>query len=437
MILVCSYVLSGWFYTRILLHLGDGPLMKIQELRQRPIYITALMMMLYAFSNGIQYIGYNHIPLFISSQSFANDSTIGYATAIGAVSTIVAQLFWGRISDRSRSKNVVLVIALLGMSLTALFFWQDMPSARFLYLVMPLFYFFFLAPQSMSDTICIENIEKTGKPFAFVRSAAPIFSTSLAFLMIVVPTISVKAMIVIYTICPLIAIVPALLLPRTEGHSRRGSVHTGENSSMLVLFKNKKMLLLLAFGLFGFTFGNIPTTYFSVYYSTARGLNAGNGMLGLFFVVSIAIESAVLILGGRFIKRFSPFTILGYLLILNAVRMFLIYAIQNPYLMLITAVFQSLWFGLIFSTATPLINSIVAPEHRATGQSLWVLTAFGLSQILGNLLAGVLADVLSLRQIFLVASLGFVVLFVVLGPMLLRQGRLDRQAKAQEENLPA
>jgi len=402
---------------------------KIKELRQHPTSIAALMMMLYAFSNGVQYIGYNHIPLFISSQSFANDGTIGYATAIGSVSTILAQLFWGRVSDRSKSKNRVLVIALLGMSLTALFFWQDMPSARFLYMVMPVFYFFFLSPQSMTDTICIENIDRTGHPYSFIRSAAQIFSTMLAFLMMVVPTISVKTMIVIYTICPLLAIGPALLLPNTEGHNRRDSVHRSEegSGSMLELFKNRKMLLLLAFGLFGFTFGNIPTSYFSVYFSTERGLNAGTGMLGMFYVVSIAIESAMLLLGGKHIRRVNPYTAMAILLLTNALRMFLIYLIRNPYLMIITGVFQAIWFGTIFATIPPLINNIVTPENRATGQSLWVLTAFGVSQILGNLLAGVLADFMELRQIFLVASLGFVVLFVVLGPLFLRQGKRDAE----------
>ncbi|MBQ3864267.1 MAG: MFS transporter [Clostridia bacterium] len=399
--------------------------MKTRISHENPLRITLLMMMLYAFSNGVQYIGYNHIPLFISAQSFADDSTIGYATAIGAVSTIIAQLFWGRISDRSSSKNMVLVIALLGMSLTSLFFWQDMPSARFLYCVMPVFYFFFLAPQSMSDTICIENIEKTGKPFAFIRSAAPFFSTFLAFLMFILPNLSVKSMIMIYTFCPLLAILPAVLLPKTEGHFRKNAADKNANHSMLSLLKNKKMLLLLAFGFFGFTFGNIPTTYFSVYYSTPRGLNAGTSMLGLFFVLSIAMECLVLIFSGRLIKKVHPFLILGYLLLWNAVRMFLIYIIQNPYLMLVTALFQSIWFGLIFSTATPLINSIVAPELKATGQSVWVLTAFGISQILGNLLAGVLADFLSMRQIFLVAAVGFIVLFCTLGPMLLHSGHAE------------
>ena len=73
-----------------------------------------------------------------------------------------------------------------------------------------------------------------------------------------------------------------------------------------------------------------------------------------------------------------------------------------------------------------LINSIVAPENRATGQSLWVLTAFGLSQISGNLLAGILADFISLRSIFLVGAAGFLVLLFTLGPVLLKQGRSDR-----------
>lgn len=395
--------------------------------RPNAAYISILMMLLYAFSNGIQYIGYNHVALFISSQSFANDSTIGYATAIGSAATIVAQLFWGRISDRSKSKNRVLAVALLGMSASSLLFWRDMPSAGFLFAAMPVFYFFFLAPQSMADTICIENIGKTGKPFAVIRSAAPAFSTMLALSMTIFPSISVHAMITVYTVCSLLAIVPALLLPKTEGHSRKDSAEKSGNGSILELFKNKKLLLLLAFGLFGFTFGNIPTTYFSVYYSTPRGLNAGTGMLGLFFTIAIAAEAAVLMLSDKFIRKISPYTVLAFLLVSNAVRMLLIYLIQNPYLMLVTAIFQAIWFGLIFSTATPLINSIVSPENRATGQSLWVLTAFGISQITGNLLAGVLADFMSLRQIFLVGSIGFLVLFAALGPILIRQGKLDQK----------
>ncbi len=401
--------------------------MNVEKLRRSPVCVAAMMMMLYAFSNGIQYIGYTHIPLYISAQSFANDSTIGYATAIGSVSTILAQLFWGRISDRSRSKNRVLVIALLGMSATALFFWRDMPSARFLYMVMPLFYFFFLSPQSMTDTITIENIDRTGKPYSFIRSAAQIFSTCLAFLMMVVPTISVKAMIVIYTICPLLAVAPALLLPNTEGHNRGESAKKSGNGSMLQLFKNRKMLLLLAWGLFGFTFSNLCTTYFSVYYSTDRGLNAGTGMLGTYFVISIAIESAILMLGGKQIRRVNPYTLMAFLLLSNAVRMFFIYLFQSPWLMRIVGIFQALWFGTTFAIATPLINSIVTPETRATGQSLWVLTAFGVSQITGNLLAGVLTDFMSIRHIFLVAAGGYVVLFFVLGPLLLRQGKKDRE----------
>ena len=393
---------------------------------QSPAVISVLMMLLYAFSNGVQYIGYNHIPLFISSQAFADESTIGYATAIGAVATIAAQLFWGRISDAAKSKNRVLAAALLGMSLSALLFWNDMPSAAFLYASMPVFYFFFLAPQSMSDTICIENISKTGRSFGFIRSAAPMFSTCLALCMVIFPNVSVKTMIIVYTICPLLAVAPALLLPKTRGYQTKSSVKDTV-LAMRQLLSNRKLLLLLIFGFLGFTFGNIPTTYFSVYYSTARGLNAGTSMLGLFFAVSIASEVFILMGSGRLLKKVNPYAMLTVLLGVNGIRMLLIYLIQNPYLMLVTAFFQAAWFGLIFSSVIPLINSIVTPENRATGQSLWVLTAFGLSQISGNLLAGVLADFISLRSIFLVGAIGFVVLLITLGPVLLRQGRTEQE----------
>ena len=69
--------------------------MKMRELREHPACVSALMMLLYAFSNGIQYIGYNHIPLFISSQSFANDSTIGYAKGVSQRDAAAVLFFFG------------------------------------------------------------------------------------------------------------------------------------------------------------------------------------------------------------------------------------------------------------------------------------------------------------------------------------------------------
>lgn len=390
------------------------------RLRERPAGIAALMMILYAFSNGIQYIGYTHVPLFISRQSFAVDSTIGYATAIGAVATILGQLFWGRVSDRSKSKNVVLACALLGLGLTALLFLRDMPSVSVLYLAMPIFYFFFLAPQSMADTICTENISLTGKPFGIIRAGSPAFSTTLALSMMLFPSISVTAMIAVLVICPLIAIFPALLLPRTEGHDR-GKKHTRKQSPVLPLLRDRRMLLLLAFGLFGFTFGNIATTYFSVYYGTERGLNAGNGLIGAFFAIAIASEAVLLLFGTERISRMGPFRALAAILVTNAARMFLTWLIRDKYLMLVTAFLQAAWFATIWGVVAPLINTIAPPEARATAQSLWVLTAFGISQLTGNLLAGILADIMPMRSIFLVSACGYAALFAVIGPMLLRE----------------
>ena len=387
-------------------------------------------MLLYALSNGIQYIGYNCVPLVITDQSFSNDATVGFSTAIGAVFTIIAQFFWGRIADRSRSKNRILVLVLIGMSLSAVPFLFSIPSKAALYIYMALFYFFFLTPQSMVDTICIENLHKTKKPFGLIRTASPGLGVLLALSMLLFPGLTAKRMILIFILCPLLAIIPTLLLPNTAGHGRITKDRPREKGAVLKLLKNKRLLLLLAFGLFGCTFGNIPTTYFPVYYSTESGLNAGTSMLGAFFAIAIFLEVCVLIVGTKLVKKLNPYIILAILLLTNAVRMFLIFIIQDPSLMLVTTILQAFWFGMMFSVATPLIYSIVPPEYSATGQSMWVLTAFGIAQILSNLLSGVLANLMPIRYIFLVSALGFVVLFFILGPLYLKQAREDRKLSA-------
>ena len=91
-----------------------------------PTGITLSMMLLYLTQWGAQYIGYNYLPIYIDALPFSTNSTTGLAIAVGAATTILAQPLWGRFADRAKTKNRILIIALVLEAAMGLLFFGEL-----------------------------------------------------------------------------------------------------------------------------------------------------------------------------------------------------------------------------------------------------------------------------------------------------------------------
>ncbi|MDR3121400.1 MAG: MFS transporter, partial [Clostridiales bacterium] len=228
-------------------------------------------------------------------------------------------------------------------------------------------------------------------------------------------------------------LIPLRFIPITRGHAHRGgggaggkTVGRGGGVNLTMIVKNRRLMLLLGFGLFHFMFVSCQNTYFSVYYATERGMNAGIGMYGLFFALSISGEALVMILGHKLFSRLNVYTVFSVIPLAGSLRALIVYLAPNPYIMMVSAVFHGLMFGLLWMHAAPYIGRIVPNEMRATGQASWSVMVSGLGPVIGSTLGGLLTNFIDIRGVFLFVSCALSLVFIVFSFLFRRQRAIDR-----------
>ena len=385
--------------------------------------MTLSAMVLYLIQFGTQYIGYNFLPVYIDALPFATNSTVGLVTAVGAATTVLAQPVWGRLGDHAKSKNTVLICALVFQTLTAFLFFAEIPSLWLLILATVVFYIPFLAPQVLIETIIVENLDKLKARFGTLRCFGSGGAALMAFIFGAVSDMTNVKAFTLFAVFAAASILPLLLLPRTEGHARTSLEKVSAGS----ILKNRRFALFLLYGFALFLCGTMINTFMPIYFVTEQGLNAGVEVYGIFFGFTILLEALLMFFGSRFIAKMNPYIAFLIPLAAGVFRLLIPVLAHRWQDMLVYPVFHALWFAPLWAKVAPFIQAVVPPEMRATGQSLWTIVTCGIAPVIGSLAAGWLSDWIDIRYMFLVVLFMvafFAVLFVVL---FLFQARTDRK----------
>ncbi|MDR3085929.1 MAG: MFS transporter, partial [Christensenellaceae bacterium] len=271
-------------------------------------HITLAMVFLYFIVWGSQFLSSNFLPIYISSLPFATSATVGLATALGSLITAVMQPVWGIIADHAKTKNSILRLALLGVSATIwLFILPQHTSLLTLLLSIAALYLFLLAPQSLTDTIVVENMPRVRLRFGAIKCFSSGGAACMAIIVSCIRDIDTKTAFMLMSGVALLALVPLFFMPPTKGHA-----HGDEASKKVGLrevLQNKRLLLLLSFGVCHFTSVSCLNTFLGVYYATSAGLNAGIGMYSLLSAISITLEATLMLVGAKFFNRLNVYTV--------------------------------------------------------------------------------------------------------------------------------
>ena len=414
----------------------------LQKFRGNRQAVCLSMFSLYMLIWGSQYIVYNYLPIYIDSLPFATNTTTGFAVALGSAVIMVSQPFWGAMADRAKTKNMVLGIGLLCSAGFIFLFLIEQQSTAMLFLCVAAFYFFFLAPQTVVDTISLENLDALGVPYSRFRAGGSCGSALTALCLSFFPGISSSTVFLVFALMLLLSLLPFALAPKTAGHQYKADQTAGDTApvkkaSFIDLLKNKKLMLIISFVFLGFISNSFMTTFFPVYYATERGLNAGTGMLSTFMFIAIIIEAVLMLFSHRTFDHFHVYTVLLMAPAGAILRCICLYFIDNPYLLLPTTFLQMLCYAPYFVAVVPLINRIVPDELKASGQSLWAIAAFGLSPVFGNIAGGAISDLLGgIRNAFGVLIFYNLILFLVYFFLFARQKKRD-QALEQSQTSSA
>jgi len=432
--------------------------------------IASSMAAMFALNGGSQFVASGMIAIYLGSHAFVNDTHVGIIVAIASLVTAVAQPLWGVVADHASSKNRILnilFICIAGMAWIIILpkhtgFATLLPAIIMLYSLVYI-------PISLTDTIVVENMDKVRMRYGVIRAFGAFGAAFAAFMTFVFSDAidtNPQFAYIFLVLTALLSLIPLRFIPLTEGHAHAARKKTAgpaaqanpaaqsgpsanpelaESADPLDaaqtvgaepgrggfnfagIFKNKRMMLLLSYGLFTFICLSCQNTYFSVYFATDRGLNAGVGLYGLLFTVCIATEAIVMIFGSRLYSRLHIYTILTIVHVSAFARAFIIYIAPNAPFMFLMALFHGHVFGLLFLRIAPYIGSIVSDEMRATGQACWTVMFMGLGPVFGSLLGGLITSLFDIRAVFLFSAVALFLTTIVFFVLFRRRRAADLQ----------
>jgi len=403
----------------------------MKEIKYNSKRTVLAMRSMYFIIWGSQFIGVQYMSIYVRSFSFTNAFTVGLIISLGYLITTVAQPVWGNIADHAAAKNRILRIAIAGVAATL---WLIILPKHTSYLTLvpsvSLVFVFLMIPGMLTDTIIVENIEKTGVPFGTVRGFSSGGAGAVSLVMFLLSLfISLKPTTIFFIafLCASTSFIPLHFLPVTKGHAY-GMKGNPKKTNLKAIFANRRLVLLLCYILFLFIGVSATNTFLGIYYATPQGLNAGLGTYGLYFTICIAAETSLMLFGSRLLSKINIYNIFLLVCLGACFRALIAYLAPNIYVMQLSTIGHALLFAPLWSRLSPYVNSIVSKEMRATGQAAWYIMAFGLGPVLGSALGGLVADLCGIRNLFAVSA-GMLFAVAVVFYFLFRHQRILDEAE--------
>ena len=332
-----------------------------------------------------------YLPLYLREHG-VRELQIGSLMAIGPLVTIVAQPFWGMISDYLQNQVKVLRFTLtLGM-LTMLLFTVS-TKLWWLTVVMAVYMFFQSPNVPLADSIALGYLKSSGEGFGRVRLWG-----SLGFSVAVLAMgqfFSVAGLGYLFAVTALLFLLSLLAtsgLPQGDAAPRRklGREAWG-------LLANRSFLVFVTFTcLVQITF-SAYNTFFSLYFTSLGG---ATNLLGTAWMLSAISEIPFFHYGEVLLRRYGPANLLRFAAIVFGARWVIYPLLTSPGAVLAAQLLQGLSFGLFYLAAVHYASTLSPRELLTTGQSLFAAITFGIGSTLGSFVGGILVQYLGLNGLF-------------------------------------
>ena len=321
-----------------------------------------------------------------------SDSQIGIIMSVPGIIGIFFQPVWGVLSDRVKFKRIILSVScFVGGSVYLL---TGMTNNFWLILTgMTVITLFFLPITPVSSSIAMENAANGGPAFGPIRMGGTIGyqvgALAIGFILIN----SLEGMFAVVGVLVILCGGLAFLLPDIGGHQ-----HGREKVSILVLLKNKKILLLLTISFVTCTTSAFYMTFFTKHLGD---IGVGNGVTGIITVISVLLEIPFLFFAQRLYKKLSIWHWVLIGLFLNGLRWIGLGLVQSVPLILISNIPAVSIMACFEFFPALYLNDNTPDELKGSAQSLLSLTTFGITKISGSLLGGFLSNAFGIQTMFI------------------------------------
>jgi PPP family 3-phenylpropionic acid transporter len=362
-----------------------------------------------------------YIPLYLKEIGL-NQTLIGALFALGPLVAMLSQPVWGIIGDRSKSKNVVLLFLLAGATVAIIIF-PFSTSIWYVFFAYVLYTFFNSSVNPLIDTITLEQLEKSKWKFGPIRMGGVYGYSMVAVISGIILKDNLSLMFTIYAIILIFTFAMVFKLPAVRGHQ-----HGDKKVSPWVLLKDKKLVLMLTFGLIiqstlGFYF-----SFFSIYFEQLGGDSA---LLGWAMSVSALAEIPFLLFSDKIVKKLGIIYTMVLASVMTSIRWVIFFFLNSAMQAVIINLLHGFSYIVVIYCMAIYINEHVPKELRASGQALNGVVTVGLSRIIGSVVGGYLSDIVGLRYMFLYCAIFGVVASLIVSYLLMK---CDKDSECEKDS---
>jgi MFS transporter, PPP family, 3-phenylpropionic acid transporter len=361
-----------------------------EEVNKYPYYF----LLLYAVTFMTSAVYNTFIPVYLNHKGF-NQAAIGTLLAIGPLIAIIAYPIWGIACDRATSKNKILKTLILA-SASVVVLYPLSSNFFYLFAVIATFTFFQSSINPICDSITLEHLESTRWKFGPIRLAGTLGFALMSVIAGIIAKHNIEKIFILYAAIAMLAFFAIFRLPLIKGHQSDGN-----KISIWRLFKNRELVILIAFNfIIQITFG-FYYSFFPIYY---KQLGADSALLGIAMLITSTSEIPFLLFANKILDKLGiKFTLVASALIISLRWMLMHFVTDLNILLLVNATHGLSFIVFSFCLAT-YISKNVPKELRASGQTMNALLCMGFARIIGSALGGALSDIIGIKQVFLYTS---------------------------------
>ncbi|ADU30421.1 MFS transporter [Evansella cellulosilytica] len=333
----------------------------------------------------------SYLPVYFQALGLEG-SQIGLLLAVGPAAAIIAQPFWGFMSDKWKTVKRILLICFSG-ALAVGFIMFQVTEYLLLIPVIFLFYSFTSPAGGLGDSLAQKISVQHGVSFGSIRMWGSIgFGTSSLAGGVLLTHIGILNIYYLFAFFILMALFLCFLAPDSEPSKKPVQL-----LSAVKLIKDKKLLIFL---LMIFAIGlshRINDSFISLYIVELGG---NETYIGVSWFLGLSTEVLTFALSVYWLKRYHLLTYISVAAVIYFIRWVLLAFVPDANFLLAVQVLHGISFGLFYLSAFQFVSRLVPEELESTGHLLFISIFFGFAGVIGSILGGNIMSMFNLRVLY-------------------------------------
>lgn len=344
--------------------------------------VLYLSIFLFFFHSSVTIMS-NFLPLYFQEHGLTA-TKIGWLMAIGPFAALFSQPFWGYMSDKYKTVKRMVLICLIGMTISSAVLFQ-MNSFLMLILLCGIFYSFMSPIGALGDSLAQKTSSVSGTAFGRIRMWGSVgFAATSLIGGALLSRIGLDYLLYLFLLYALIT----LLVIRKVSDINVSAKPIYLNDAIKVICQ-PRFLLFLFFIMFVTITHRTNDSFVGLY---IKELGGSESLIGLAWFVAVMAEATVFLLSPYWMRFFNEMTYLVIAAGLYGGRWLLFSLAEMPFHVILLQSLHGITFGVFYLCAFQFVTKLIPEEFRATGQLVFISAFFGLSGIIGSLGGGFILD---------------------------------------------